>query len=431
MPIRAHTLALSPRALAGLATFVALGSGCARGDGDVAAPTTLDVELLATPAIPGSGEPRLSPAGADVVLSWLEPVSTKFDSSRAADRWRLRMVTLGDEGPWGTRTVAEGDRWFVNWADFPSVVRTPGGDLLAHWLQREGEGTYDYGVRVVRSTDGGATWGEPWRPHEDAEAGEHGFVTLFPLADGGTGLVWLDGRRFAAGEEKMTLRARSLDRAGAPGAEVLVDDLICDCCQTDAAPTARGAVVVYRNRTEAEVRDIYTTSLSDGHWTEGRPVHADGWVIAACPVNGPAVDARGDDVAVAWFAAPGDSARVQVAFSKDGGVTFAPPSRVDGGNPGGRVDITLLPDGSAVVLWIERNGEQGAEIRVRRVGADGSLGAPALVASSSAERASGFPRMASDGSGRLFFAWTDVSGPSPMIRLVRVAAAAVPPLVER
>jgi hypothetical protein len=102
----------------------------------------------------------------------------------------------------------------------------------------------------------------------------------------------------------MTLRARTLDASGAPLAEMLVDDAICDCCQTDAATTARGVVVVYRNRTEGEVRDIYTTSLVDGRWTEGRPVHEDGWVIPACPVNGPAVDARGDDVAVAWFSAP-------------------------------------------------------------------------------------------------------------------------------
>ena len=107
-------------------------------------------------------------------------------------------------------------------------------------------------MRISRSTDGGVTWGEPWRPHEDAEKGEHRLrLTLFPLADGGSGLVWLDGRRFAAGEEVMTLRARTLDASGAPLEEMLVDDAICDCCQTDAAQTARGVVVVYRDRTPA------------------------------------------------------------------------------------------------------------------------------------------------------------------------------------
>jgi hypothetical protein len=434
MPVRSLSFVLSPRAFALVAPLAVLGSGCAREDAaadEEGAPATLTVEELPTPALPGSGEPRLSPAGDGVILSWLEPVSVQSGTSATADRWRLRMVTLGDDGPGETRTVAEGDDWFVNWADFPSVVQAPDGALLAHWLQREGAGTYDYGVRISRSTDDGATWSEPWRPHEDAEKGEHGFVTIFPLSDGGSGLVWLDGRRFAAGEETMTLRARTLDASGAPQAETLVDESICDCCQTDAALTSEGVVVVYRDRTEGEVRDIYATSLVGGRWTEGRPVHPDGWVIPACPVNGPAVDARGREVAVAWFAAPGDSARVQVAFSSDGGATFGGATRIDAGNPGGRVDISLLPDGTAAALWIERSAEQGAEIRVRRVGAEGALGAPVLVASSSAERASGFPRMVPDSRGRLVFAWTDVSGASPMVRWARVDADAIPAVRSR
>ena len=220
MPVRSLTFGLSTRGLA-LAPLAALGFGCAGGESaprDEVALATLAVEELSSPALPGSGEPRLSPAGDGVVLSWLEPVGTQADTSASADRWRLRVVTLGDEGPGETRTVAEGDDWFVNWADFPSVVQAADGTLLAHWLQREGKGTYDYGVRLSRSTDGGATWSEPWRPHEDGEQGEHGFVTIFPLADGGSGLVWLDGRRFAAGEELMTLRARTLDASVKPGA---------------------------------------------------------------------------------------------------------------------------------------------------------------------------------------------------------------------
>ena len=47
---------------------------------------------------------------------------------------------------------------------------------------------------------------------------------------------------------------------------------------------------------------------------------------------------------------------------------------------------------------------------MRRANRDGALAAPVLVAASSAERASGFPRMVPDASGRLVFAWTDVSG---------------------
>ena len=36
-------------------------------------------------------------------------------------------------------------------------------------------------------------------------------------------------------------------------------------------------------------------------------VYNDGWKIAACPVNGPAVAANGKRVALAWFTAPNDA----------------------------------------------------------------------------------------------------------------------------
>ena len=427
MPLRPQPPAVFRLALAPL---ILLGAGCAPESSGDDPPTTLIVEAVPIPALPGSGEPRVSPDGDGAVISWLEPATSDSGAAATTERWRLRMLSLGDDGAGEPHTVAAGDDWFVNWADFPSVVPIGDGTLLAHWLQREGTGSYDYGIRIARSSDGGASWSEPSRPHDDGPAGEHGFASIFPIAGGGGGLVWLDGRRFAAGEEIMTLRARTFDRSGAPGAETLVDESICDCCQTDAAVTSDGVVVVYRDRTEGEVRDIYATSLIDGRWTEGRPVHADGWVIAACPVNGPAVDARGADVAVAWFTAPGDSARVQVAFSGDGGATFGAPARVDGGNPGGRVDVVLLEDGGAAVSWIERVAEDGAEggaqIRVRRVARDGALAAPAVLSDASAERSSGFPRMALDGRGRLVFAWTDVSGAASVVRVARIAPASLP-----
>ena len=36
--------------------------------------------------------------------------------------------------------------------------------------------------------------------------------------------------------------------------------MACDCCQTDAALTARGPLLVYRGRTPDEIRDISPTA---------------------------------------------------------------------------------------------------------------------------------------------------------------------------
>ncbi|MEO7363503.1 MAG: hypothetical protein ABI120_24440 [Gemmatimonadaceae bacterium] len=158
-----------------------------------------------------------------------------------------------------------------------------------------------------------------------------------------------------------------------------------------------------------------------GKWLAGAAVHNDNWKIAACPVNGPALAARGNRVALAWFSAPGDSAQVKLAFSDNAGATFSPPVRIDGGSPAGRVDAVLLADGGALVSWVERTGGDTTAVRVRRVAANGSVGAPMTVASSSAARASGFPKMVIAGAN-VMFAWTVPSRPSA-IRVARARTA--------
>jgi hypothetical protein len=148
-------------------------------------------------------------------------------------------------------------------------------------------------------------------------------------------------------------------------------------------------------------------------------VHADGWRVDACPVNGPAVDARGRTVAVAWFTAA-DVPRVRVAFSQDAGQTFAPPIEVASGDVTGRVDVALLDDGRAVVSWLQPSAD-GAEIRAQPFNLAGPAGASLTVAASTVQRASGFPQMVRAGGG-LLFAWTDAGEPSR----VRTAYATLP-----
>lgn len=408
---------LAPLALA--LSLPALAS-CRSGDaGAPAGEVPLALREIPSPAAPGSGEPNLAVSGdGRVYLTWVEPAA---DSAHA-----LRFSVLGDGGWSAPRTVASGPGWFVNWADFPSLAALPGGQLAAHWLQRSGEGRYAYDVRIARSADGGATWSEGVVPHRDGVPAEHGFVSLWAAEGDSVGAVWLDGRKYAAAEgggagehggETMLMHA-ALAPDGAPGPEVPLDARICDCCQTGQAMTSAGPLVVYRDRSPDEVRDVYVVRRVDGRWTEPRPVHADGWKIPACPVNGPQVAANGARVAVAWFTGARDTARVLVAFSDDAGATFGAPVRVDGGEPAGRVDVELLDGGEALVSWIERTGADAAEVRARRVGAEGTRGAPLVVASSSGERASGFPRMARSGD-RVVFAWTAPGDPSA----VRTAVA--------
>ncbi len=358
----------------------------------------LELREFPSPAGPGSVTPYLSAGGDGAVLDgsiWSEP-----------------------------RTIATGDDFFVNWADFPSVMEMPDGSLAAHWLQREGPDTYAYGVRISRSSDGGESWSSPLTPHLDGTLTEHGFVSLFPAPNGSLAAVWLDGRDFARAaaegeaqrtdvdgstpEADMSLRYAEIDEAGEIRAETLLDARTCDCCQTSAALTSAGPIVVYRDRSDVEIRDISVVRHLDGRWTAPAVLHEDDWYIPACPVNGPAVSAWGDQVAVAWYTAAEDEPRTLVAFSDDAGASFGDAFRVDEGEPLGRVDIALLPDGSALVLWLE-TAEEGARVTARRLLTDGASSQAETVALTDVSRSSGFPRMLLRGT-EVVLAWTDTAG---------------------
>ena len=400
------------RALRCALGFLLILSACTRGEtGSVTLGT---IETLASPAGAGSGEPNLS-AGPDgrVYLSWIEPAA---DSSHA-----LRFATFDGDRWAAPRTIAQRNDLFVNWADFPSVVPLGGQAVAAHWLQRSGTAKYAYDVRIAQSADGGDTWSTPVVPHRDGTQTEHGFVSLFAFGDS-LGVVWLDGRNFARvtkGEKAdMMLVTTRLAANGATGDERVLDERVCDCCQTSWAVAASGPVVVYRDRLSGEVRDISLVRWSDSGWTQGTVVHADGWNIDFCPVNGPAVAADGQRVAVAWFTGARDTSRVFLAWSNDAGASFGPPVRIDDGKPVGRVDIELDEHDGALVSWMEFTSGQQADVRVRRVDPDGTLGASVVVARSSGQRASGFPRMVVSGD-QVIFAWTESGEPAG----VRVARA--------
>jgi hypothetical protein len=220
----------------------------------------------------------------------------------------------------------------------------------AQWLEQRPDNVYSYDVRVAVSTDQGRSWSTPMTPHDDGTPTEHGFVSLAG-AKGGVTAIWLDGRNTGGGDHMaehdaaagaMTLRTAMIDSQGrVSGGEAELDARVCDCCQTDAAQSAEGLVVAYRDRDEGEVRDISVVRATDAGWSAPTRVHRDDWRITACPVNGPAVAAHGRTVAVAWFTAP-DQPRIRLAFSDDAGRSFAPPLDIDAGRVAGRVDLVLL-----------------------------------------------------------------------------------------
>jgi hypothetical protein len=377
-------------------------SACARRPSPIPATAwTLTPERLPSPAGDGTAQPQLTAVNGSVILSWLENASSqtalKF-SERTASGWSE------------PRLVAFGDNFFSNYADIPSVVRLADRTLVAHWMETNGASASAYDLRLSRSTDDGRTWSAPFSPHHDGTGTQHGFATLFDIGTG-LGLVWLDGRAMtpgatpdAEGTGDMGLRAAHFDGAWKQLSEDAIDLRVCDCCPTSAAVTIDGPIVAYRNRSDDEVRDIYTSRFTGQGWTVPARVHEDGWHIDGCPVNGPSISASGRNVAVAWFTAPKDEGHAFVSFSRDSGRTFSAPVQADDRGSLGRVDVEQMADGSALVGWIEL-ADGHAAFNVRRVERDGQRSAAVTITDLAERRNSGYPRFALHGQ-ELIFTWT-------------------------
>jgi hypothetical protein len=298
---------------------------------------------LSSPAGEGSLLPNLStsPQGT-LVLSWVE---------RAGEKEHALKYSVLENVQWSEpRMVAQGEHWFVNWADFPSVVAFDESHWAAHWLVKREGGEYAYDIALSVSNDGGKSWSAAVTPHTDGTLTEHGFVSLFPVG-AGFAAVWLDGRETAGGADHdhhsepgagaMALRGVRVNFDGNLAEQLFIDERVCDCCQTTAAVTDRGVVVAYRNRTADEVRDISVAHLVGNEWEPLPGPKGDHWQIDGCPVNGPSIDARGNHVALAWFTAADNSPRVLLALSRDGADTFGDSILIDD-NALGRVDVVVL-----------------------------------------------------------------------------------------
>lgn len=338
-----------------------------------------------------SSLPNLAFVNSDLHICWVE-------SSEEEDVLLFKNITTQGN----TKEVSRSSDWFVNWADFPGLVGFENGSLLTYWLQKSGEGTYDYDVRMSLSNDQGDSWSDPEIVHNDGVSAEHGFVSSCQYNDD-IMMIWLDGREMvnekfdndsdhAHGKGAMTLRSAIISSKGKISNRQLVDNKVCECCQTDVVLADCGPIAVYRNRSDKEFRDIYYVRYLNDDWTDPRPLDTISWKINGCPVNGPRIAAKNNIVVATWFTKSDTVPMTRMAISDNCGQSFGDPITIHEGNEVmGRLDIGISENEIVVSSMLQ--AQKVAQVNIDLFSLDGSLVDSYLVGETSMVRKSGFPRL--------------------------------------
>lgn len=355
----------------------------------------LAVVKMDNPSMAQSQTPRLFSNGNELYISW---VTSKGETDF------LNFSILKDTTWANAETIVKGNDWFTNWADFPAIAES-NGNILTSFLQKSANGTYTYDIKLNLYNATTKMWKKDILLNTDGTQSEHGFVSIVPSYGGQFFVTWLDGRNTVSSEEMshedghheskgaMTLRGAHINQNGDIIDEIELDNRVCDCCQTSATMTTQGPVVVYRDRSEEEVRDIsLVQKIEDQDWSAPKTVNEDNWKIEGCPVNGPSISTSGNAIAVAWFTEANQKTKVQVAFKKNDKTDFGIPIRLNVKETLGRVDIVMLNEEEAIVSWMEFEDEQ-AIIQIMKVNASGAKGTPLTISKTSSQRSSGFPQI--------------------------------------
>jgi len=362
-------------------------------------------EIVKTPADKNSLAPNICSFGDHFALSWID---RKSDGTA-----RLQMASWNGLSFDKKSLIAQSKQMFANWADIPSLVEAPSGDLYAHWLNRISSKTYAYGVRIERSVNRGKSWNSLGWLHNDTSATEHGFVSLIPEGRR-VRAFWLDGRMMSKPKGKMMLRTAILDGDQVKEERVLDED-VCTCCPTSAVELSGGPIVVYRDRSPQEIRDISFILGSGRKWSEPTRLQADNWLMPGCPVNGASVATTGNLVAVSRFTVIHKKARVILRLFKEGQMKSGKEIVLDKNVPIGRCATVCTTD-SIYTVWIGLEKNQTV-LRLAQVSPTGEIKRKITLTPIDGNRSSGMPRVILS-SGYLWVSWTD----SNRIRLGRVKA---------
>lgn len=305
--------------------------------------------------------------------------------------------------------------------DPPTVKVAPDGTVYVGWTARiTGSQAHGNDLYVSASRDGGRTFEQTVKVNDDDKQVVHGMHSLAIGADGHIYVAWLDERNVVkppSSENKMdgmqkmehmeanreVFMSFSTDggRTFSPNRRVAKD--ACPCCKTALAVSADAHVFIgWRQVLPGEFRHIAVASSADGGKSFAQPVIVsdDRWMIAACPVSGPAL-LVGDDNAlrVVWYTeGEKGSPGIYWAESSDNGKTYSESRTFARGQARGTPLLLVNGQTGASVIW-ESDDDGQARVMSARFDKDKDGAAVSPIAS-----AGELPSAASSG-GQIFVSY--------------------------
>lgn len=264
-------------------------------------------------------------------------------------------------------------------------------------------------IRMLRSTDGGATFSAPFTVHRDTQEITHRFESIAFDASGALHTVWIDKRDLQAVGKSYVGAAIyqnvSPDGGASFGPDIKVADHSCECCRIALAQGPDGKLrAMWRHVFGASTRDHAFASLSDTAPNAFKRASFDGWQVQACPHQGPGLahaDAQGDSQGgyhAVWFGVRkekgADVAAVRYARLMEDGTPLSGTVRVLPDPQAEHADVAAIGDKVAIVwrsfqgketslkAWLSTDGGQTFEARLLAK-APGSNDQPRLVANGS------------------------------------------------
>ena len=207
--------------------------------------------------------------------------------------------------------VSRGEAISADGENRPKLAFGPNGWVVISYTQPLAK-PYTGAIRMLRSSDGGQTFSQPFTVHSDRQEITHRFESVAFDAQGVLHTLWVDKRDMELAPKlgkKSSYRGAAIyrntssDGGASFGPDIKLTDHTCECCRIALAHGPDGNLrAMWRHVFEPNVRDHGFAAVGGTAPADVVRASFDDWHIDACPHHGPGLAAAADGgYHAVWF----------------------------------------------------------------------------------------------------------------------------------